>query len=90
MDRIDEQILNLIKGNARMSYQEIGDAIGMSRVAAMKRVRKLEESGIIRGYNTRIYKDGDITMLIDIETKPDKFEEVLKYVYTRTAWGREI
>ena len=23
MDRIDEQILNLIKGNARMSYQEI-------------------------------------------------------------------
>ncbi len=90
MDRIDEQILNLIKGNARMSYQEIGDAIGMSRVAAMKRVRKLEESGIIRGYNTRIYKDGDITMLIDIETKPDKFEEVLKYVSTRTAWVREI
>ena len=90
MDRIDEQILNFIKGNARMSYQEIGDAIGMSRVAAMKRVRKLEESGIIRGYNTRIYKDGDITMLIDIETKPDKFEEVLKYVSTRTAWVREI
>ena len=90
MDRTDEQILDLIKGNARMTYQEIGDSLGMSRVAAMKRVRKLEEAGIIRGYNTRIYKEGDITMFVDIEAKPDKFEEVLKYVSTRSAWVREI
>ena len=48
MDKTDEKILDLIKGNARMTYQEIGDFIGISRVAAMKRVRKLEESGIIK------------------------------------------
>ncbi len=51
MDRTDEQILSLLQSNARMSYQELGDAIGMSRVAAKKRVKKLEEDGIIRGYN---------------------------------------
>ncbi len=34
MDKIDEKILNLMKGNARISYQELGDAVGMSRVAA--------------------------------------------------------
>lgn len=54
MDRIDEQILDLLKGNARMSHQELGDKLGISRVAAMKRVRKLEETGIIKGYNTYI------------------------------------
>ena len=32
MDGTDEKILDLLKGNARMSYQELGDAIGMSRV----------------------------------------------------------
>ncbi len=90
MDRIDEQILDLIKGNARMTYQEIGDALGMSRVAAMKRVRKLEAAGVIRGYNTRIYREGEYTLLIDIDAKPESFEEVLKYVSTRTAWVREI
>ena len=44
-----EKILDLMKGNARISYQELGEAIGMSRVAAKKRVRKLEQDGIIRG-----------------------------------------
>ena len=90
MDKTDEQILDLLKGNARMSFQELGDAIGMSRVAAKKRVKKLEEEGIIRGYNTCIYRKEDITLLIDIMTAPGKYESVLKYVSTRTAYIRQI
>ena len=50
MDRTDEKILDLLKGNARMSFQELGNALGMSRVAAKKRVTKLEKAGIIHGY----------------------------------------
>ncbi len=90
MDRTDERILDLLKGNARLSYQELGDAIGMSRVAAKKRVQKLEREGIIRGYNTCIYRADEITMFIDIVTAPGKFEEVLRYVSTRTAYIRQI
>ena len=40
MDKTDERILDLLKGNARMTYQELGDALGMSRVAAQKRVKR--------------------------------------------------
>lgn len=40
MDRTDERILSLLKGNARMSYQDLGDAIGLSRVAAKKPANK--------------------------------------------------
>ncbi len=90
MDKTDEKILDLLQGNARMSYQELGDALGMSRVAAKKRVKKLEEAGIIRGYNTTIYKEGEVTMLIDIETTPEGFEDVLNYVGTRTIDIRQI
>ena len=90
MDRTDERILDLLKGNARMSYQELGDAIGMSRVAAKKRVKRLEQEGIIRGYNTCIYREDEITMFIDIVTLPEKYEEVLKYVTTHTAYIRQI
>jgi DNA-directed RNA polymerase subunit beta' len=46
VDKTDEKILDLLKGNARMSYQELGDALGLSRVAAKKRVQKLEAAGI--------------------------------------------
>ncbi len=90
MDKTDEMILDMMKGNARISYQELGDALGMSRVAAKKRVQKLEQEKIIRGYNTCIYRDQDITLLIDIVTVPDKFESVLKYVSTRTTFVRQI
>lgn len=90
MDKTDEMILELMKGNARISYQEIGDALGMTRVAAKKRVEKLEREKIIRGYNTCIYREQDITLLIDIVTVPDKFESVLKYVSTRTTFVRQI
>ena len=38
MDKTDELILDLLKGNARMSFEELGNAIGISRVAAKKRV----------------------------------------------------
>ena len=90
MDKTYEKILDLIKGNARMSYQEIGDELGMSRVGAKKRIDKLEKAGIIRGYNTYIKRDDEITMLIDIMTTSDGFERVLEYVATKTAFVRQI
>ena len=90
MDARDEQLLDLIKGNARMSFQEIGDELGISRVAAMKRVRKLEEEGIIRGYNTCIYRDDEITMFMDLEIRPERYDKVIKYITTRTTFIRQI
>lgn len=90
MDKKDEQILDLMKGDARISFQELGDRLGMSRVAAMKRVKKLEEDGIIRGYNTCIYRDDEVTMFMDIEIKPEKYDKVLKYITTRTTYIRQI
>ena len=90
MDEKDWQILRIMKGNARISYQELGDALGISRVAAKKRVLKLEKEGIIRGYNTCIYGENDITMIVDIVTKPGKYEDVLRKVSWRTAFIRQI
>ena len=90
MDARDEQLLDLIKGNARMSFQEMGEKLGISRVAAMKRVRKLEEEGIIRGYNTCIYRDDEITMFMDLEIRPERYDKVLKYITTRTTFIRQI
>lgn len=90
MDEKDMQILDMIKGNARMSYQEIGATLGISRVAAKKRVDKLVRTGIIRGYNTYIRRDDEIMILIDIITTPDGFERVLDYVATKTVYIRQI
>ena len=49
LDQLDQKIVELLIGNARMSYSEIGDQVGISRVAVKSRIQALEERGIIEG-----------------------------------------
>lgn len=81
MDKIDHAILEIIKDNARMSYSEIGKAVGLSRVAVKKRMDTMEESGAIRGYRAVIDEEKvleGIRYTIDIEVIPEHYREVVK------------
>jgi Lrp/AsnC family leucine-responsive transcriptional regulator len=53
-DAIDRRILAILCGNGRASYQAIADQVGLSRPAAMERVRRLEDAGYITGYAARL------------------------------------
>lgn len=54
IDRIDRQILNLLRADGRMSHAAIAKEVGLSGPAIHERVRKLERSGIIKGYSAII------------------------------------
>ena len=43
LDRIDQQIIDLLTHNARMSYVDIGKELGLSRVAVKTRIQTMEE-----------------------------------------------
>ena len=47
LDELDQKILELLIQNARISYSDIGEKIGLSRVAVRTRVQALEQKGII-------------------------------------------
>ncbi|HET6509910.1 MAG TPA: Lrp/AsnC family transcriptional regulator [Baekduia sp.] len=47
---MDRQILDLLVEDARRSASEIGREVGLSPAAAKRRIDRLEESGLIRGY----------------------------------------
>lgn len=49
-DRYDRQILNLLQREGRISNQELADRVSLSPSACLRRVRALEESGLITGY----------------------------------------
>ena len=51
MDRIDRQIVALLREDARRSYQDIGSHVHLSAPAVKRRVDRLEASGVIRGYD---------------------------------------
>lgn len=80
MDDTDRIILRLLRDDGRMSFTEMGEWLGMSRVAVKKRVRKLEETGIIRGYRAVINKDKNVKMLMTITTNGKTYEHLLTYL----------
>ncbi len=50
LDRYDSQILHVLQQDGRISNQDLADRIGLSPSPCLRRVRTLEEAGIITGY----------------------------------------
>lgn len=79
LDELDQQIVKLLIRNARMSYSEIGQKIGISLLRVRSRVQALEQAGIIEEYTTVINPQkisGAISCYFEIETVPDTLPEV--------------
>lgn len=54
IDELNWKILNHLQQNSRESFATIGRSIGLTAPAVGERVKKMEDSGILLGYNTRI------------------------------------
>ena len=71
MDDTDRKILNILKGNSRISNLEIARQINLAPSAALKRLHRLEDSGIVSGYTTRVAHnklDLSMNVLISVVT----------------------
>ena len=54
LDETDRQVLSILQANARTSNAEIARQVGMASSAIYERIRKLEERGVVEGYEARI------------------------------------
>ena len=53
----DEKVLAELQKNGRATNQELAEAVGMSTSACWRRVRALEESGVISGYSALVERE---------------------------------
>ncbi|MEP1382393.1 MAG: Lrp/AsnC family transcriptional regulator [Paraglaciecola sp.] len=56
-DRINDNILQALSINGRISNAELADKIGLSPSACLRRVQELENSGVIKGYRVILDKE---------------------------------
>jgi DNA-binding Lrp family transcriptional regulator len=54
MDEIDQRIVALMREDARRSFKDIGRRVSLSAPAVKRRVDRLEEAGVIKGYTTTV------------------------------------
>jgi Lrp/AsnC family leucine-responsive transcriptional regulator len=73
-DPVDERILRLLVRNARLSWRDVGEVVGLSANAVAQRVKRLEGDGWILGYTTRLdpgVSEQGATALVQIRTTTD-------------------
>jgi Lrp/AsnC family leucine-responsive transcriptional regulator len=57
LDAIDSKVVDRLQIDARVTWADLGDALGLSAPAAAERVRKLQDAGTIRGFAARLDPD---------------------------------
>ena len=86
VDTIDNQILELLRRDARISVREIAKRVGLSPAPVSRRIDKLEKSGVIRGYVTLIDegRSGALEAFTEVRlngsTETGELGEILKEV----------
>ena len=53
IDATDKQLLRLLQTQARMSITELAEQVNLSATPCARRIKRLEEAGIITGYHTQ-------------------------------------
>jgi Lrp/AsnC family leucine-responsive transcriptional regulator len=86
LDKIDKHILTLMQSNGRISNLELADKVGLSPTPCSRRVKRLEDSGLIEGHVTLLNKEAlglNLTAIIGISMDrhtPDRFEQFEKAI----------
>lgn len=91
-DSIDLAILDALKKDGRATSAEIGAQVGLSPSAAHRRVKALEEAGVITGYVARIADDafGPTTTAFVAVTLENQRQETMAAFERAVALCREI
>jgi len=77
LDHIDHKILRYLQETARITNAELADKVGLSPTPCLRRLRRLESDGIIRGYHTEINREAlgvnvTVIILVKLEREDDK------------------
>lgn len=82
LDHIDQKLLNLIQGDAKLTNKELSVRLGLSVTAIYERIKKLERTQVIEGYSARVNRrlaGRDFMVFCQIKLYQHKHEYLVKF-----------
>ena len=77
MDRIDKHLLSLLQNDGRLTTSELAEQVGLSASPCARRIKRLEEQGIIDGYRVSLSrKNVGIAMTVFVEVSLNNHQEI--------------
>ncbi|MET0524428.1 MAG: Lrp/AsnC family transcriptional regulator [Nocardioides sp.] len=86
MDAIDLQILDLLRRDGRMAVREVAQRVGLSTGPVSRRIKRLEDTGVIRGYVAIVddARSGSLEAFTEVRlhgtTETGELEEIVRDV----------
>ena len=93
MDDIDRKILRLLQRDAHMTAQAIGEAVGLSPSPCLRRIRILEERGVIRGYVALVDQKEvalPVSVFVSVKLERQREEELEAFNAAVTQWPEVV
>lgn len=90
IEAIDRKILRALQMDSRQTASAIGEAVGLSPSACHRRIRLLEERGLIEGYGARLDADAlGFSMTFFVEVTLEGQNETVLGAFERAAQARD-
>jgi len=89
LDRQDRQILALLQDNGRMTNLELSEKIGLSPTPCLRRVKRLEEEGVILGYAAIIDQKAyglPLSVFVSIRLSQQAEEQIKEFEKAVAGW----
>lgn len=82
LDKFDQHILQLLQHNARQPISDIAAAVHLSRSAVAERIKKLEQQGVIQGYQVVLQKTSGnlVQAYLELQHKAARCLDLIPYL----------
>jgi Lrp/AsnC family leucine-responsive transcriptional regulator len=89
MDPIDRKILTVLQSDSRVTMQELADQVGLSISPCHRRVKLLEQRGVITGYIATVDQKAlglHVSVFISIKLERQKEEDLDRFAKAISGW----
>ena len=93
LDPIDRKILSLLQSDSRMTMQELADKVGLSVSPCHRRVKLLEERGVITRYVATVDQKSlglHVSVFISIKLARQKEEDLNRFARAISKWDEVL
>src|SRR6185503_10354918 len=90
LDRQDRQILALLQENGRMTNLELSEKIGLSPTPCLRRVKRLEEEGVITGYAAIVDQKAyglPLSVFVSVRLNQQNEEQIKEFEKAVAGWN---
>jgi Lrp/AsnC family leucine-responsive transcriptional regulator len=89
LDAIDRRILAELQRDGRITNQALAEKVGLSATPCLRRVKRLEEAGILRGYVAVVDQkavDLPVSVFISIKLERQREEDLDRFAEAVSRW----